>query len=292
MEVSIMAIKKVGVLGAGAMGGGIAHLAAQKGFEVVLGDVDIKFVEAGVAKMEKLMAKNVEKGKITAEEKDTVLARITKTANLDDFASVDFFIEAIIEDLEIKTSTLAKIDKILRPDVIIGSNTSSMSITALAAATSRPDKFIGTHFFNPAQVMRLCELIRGSLTSEETFQAAAEFAQILGKTTVDVKKDSPGFIVNRCMIPQFAEAIRLVDEGVATPKDIDTAIKLGLNYPMGPFELMDLTGVDIALAFMDYVYGETGRELWKAPLAIKSLIRAGRLGDKTGAGWYTDRVKK
>jgi 3-hydroxybutyryl-CoA dehydrogenase len=292
MEVSIMAIKKLGVLGAGAMGGGIAHLAAQKGFEVVLGDVDIKYVDGAVNKMVKLMDRNVEKGKLTVEEKNAVLGRITKTDKLEDFAAVDFFIEAIIEDLEIKKTTLSKIDKILRPEVIMGSNTSSMSITAIASATSRPDKFIGTHFFNPAQVMRLCELIRGSLTSEETVAAAAEFVQALGKTTVDVKKDSPGFIVNRCMIPQFAEAIRLVDEGVATPKDIDTAIKLGLNYPMGPFELMDLTGVDIALAFMDYVYGETGRELWKAPLAIKSLIRAGRMGDKTGAGWYTDRVKK
>lgn len=287
-----MKIRKVGVLGAGAMGGGIAHLAAQKGFEVVLGDVDIRCVDGAVTKMVKLMDRSIEKGKLTAEEKEAVLARISRTANLEDFAAVDFFIEAIIEDLEIKKETLAKIDEILAADVIMGTNTSSMSITALAAATNRPDKFLGTHFFNPAQVMRLCELIRGALTSDKTMKIASDFGAALGKTTVEVKKDTPGFIVNRCMMPQFAEAIRLVDEGVATPKDIDTAVKLGLNYPMGPFELMDLTGVDIAKLVMDYFYAETGREVWKAPHAIKSLISAGRLGDKTGAGWYTDRVKK
>ncbi|KLU64815.1 putative 3-hydroxybutyryl-CoA dehydrogenase [Desulfosporosinus acididurans] len=287
-----MTIKKIGVLGAGAMGGGIAHLAAQKGFEVVLCDVDMKFVEAGVAKMTKLMDKSITKGKITAEDKEAILARITKTTNLEDFAEVDFFIEAIIEDLDIKKTALAKVDKILRPEVIMGSNTSSMSITALAASTSRPDKFLGTHFFNPAQVMRLCELIRGAMTSDETMQRAADLASALGKTSVEVKKDTPGFIVNRCMMPQFLEAIRLVDEGVATPQDIDTAVKMGLNYPMGPFELMDLTGIDIAAFVTDYFYAETGRELWKAPHALKSMIRAGRLGDKTGAGWYTDRVKK
>lgn len=281
-----MVIKKIGILGAGAMGGGIAQLAAQKGFEVILGDVDIKYVDGAIARMEKLMARSVEKGKITAEEKDAALARITKTAKLEDFAAGDFFIEAVVEDFNVKTSALAKMDKILKPEVVMSSNTSSMSITGLGAATNRPDKFIGTHFFNPAPVMRLCEIIRGALTSDDTYTISAGLATALGKTPVEVKKDTPGFIVNRCMIPQFIEAIRLVDEGIATPQDIDTAVKLGLNYPMGPFELMDRTGIDIALLTMDYLYTETGRELWKAPHAIKSMIRAGRLGDKTGAGWY------
>ncbi|WP_303322324.1 3-hydroxyacyl-CoA dehydrogenase family protein [Cloacibacillus evryensis] len=286
-----MNIKTIGILGAGAMGGGIAQLAAQRGFKVILGDVDVKFVDRAIAKMEKLMARSVEKGKITAEEKDAALARITKTDKTEDFASVDFFIEVVVEDFAVKTAALKKIDEILRPEVVMSSNTSSMSITGLGAATKRPERFIGTHFFNPAPVMRLCEIIRGAATSDETYAVAAELAAALGKTPVEVKKDTPGFIVNRCMIPQFAEAIRLVDEGVATPEDVDTAVKLGLNYPMGPFELMDRTGIDIALMTMDYLYTETGRELWKAPHALKSMIRAGKLGDKTGAGWYAKEKK-
>ena len=286
-----MNIKTIGILGAGAMGGGIAQLAAQRGFKVILGDVDVKFVDRAIAKMEKLMARSVEKGKITAEEKDAALARITKTDKTEDFAPVDFFIEVVVEDFAVKTAALKKIDEILRPEVVMSSNTSSMSITGLGAATKRPERFIGTHFFNPAPVMRLCEIIRGAATSDETYATAAELAAALGKTPVEVKKDTPGFIVNRCMIPQFAEAIRLVDEGVATPEDVDTAVKLGLNYPMGPFELMDRTGIDIALMTMDYLYTETGRELWKAPHALKSMIRAGKLGDKTGAGWYAKEKK-
>lgn len=287
-----MTIKKIGVLGAGSMGGGIAHLAALKGFEVILGDLDINFIEAAVNKMAKILQKNVDKGKIALEEKNAVLARIVKTTKLEDFASVDYFIEAITEDLEIKRNTLAKLDKILKPEVVIGSNTSSMSITTLAAATNRPEKVVGAHFFNPPVAMQLLEIIRGTLTSDETVQTTADLGLALGKVTVEVKKDTPGFIVARCMLAQFAEAIRLVDEGVATPRDIDTAVKLGLNYPMGPFELMDMTGVDISAFVFDYMYSETGRELWKSPHAIKSLIRAGKLGDKTGSGWYSDRVKK
>ena len=281
-----MTIKKIGVLGAGAMGTGIAQVAAQAGYEVVLGDVEMAFVERSVANISKLLDKNVEKGKMTAEQKNAIMGRFTLTTNLDDFATVDYFIEAIVEDLEIKKSTLAKVDKVLKPDVVMASNTSSMSITVLGSATNRPEKFVGMHFFNPVPVMRLCEIIRGYKTSDETVKIASELAQAFGKTTVEVKKDTPGFIVNRVMMPQFLEAIRLVEEGVATPQDIDTAVTLGLNYPMGPFTLMDFTGIDISKFVLDYFYEETKNPFWAPPYTLKAIIRAGKLGRKTGAGWY------
>lgn len=268
------------------MGGGIAHLAALKGFEVVLCDVEQRFVDGAVKRATSLMDKNIEKQKMTVEEKEAVLARITSTTNMEDFASVDIVIEAIIEDLAVKKDAFEKLDKICRPDVIIATNTSSMSITVIASATKRPDKVVGMHFFNPAQVMRLVEVIRGFYTSDETVKAVSELAQAMGKTTVEVKKDTPGFIVNRIMIPQFLEAIRIVEEGIATPQDVDTAVTAGLNYPMGPFQLMDFTGVDISVFVADYFYNESKDAKWNPPQTIKALVRAGRLGKKTGAGWY------
>lgn len=281
-----MDIKKIGVLGAGAMGSGIAHIAALAGYQVVLGDMEMSFIEKAVAGMGKLMDKNIQKGKMTPEEKQAVLDRFTLTTNIEDFATVDYMIEAIIEDLDIKKATFAKLDQICQPGVIIASNTSSMSITVLASATRRPESFVGMHFFNPAQVMRLCEIIRGYKTNDETVKIASALAQSFGKTTVEVKKDTPGFIVNRVMMPQFIEAIRLVEEGVATPQDIDTAVTLGLNYPMGPFTLMDFTGIDISMFVMDYFYEESKDMRWNPPYTVKSVVRAGRLGRKTGAGWY------
>ncbi|MDA8211579.1 MAG: 3-hydroxyacyl-CoA dehydrogenase family protein [Clostridia bacterium] len=281
-----MSIKKIGILGAGSMGGGIAHLAAMKGFDVVLCDVEQRFVDGAVKRMTGLMDKNIEKQKMTVEDKEAVLKRITTTTNLEDFATVDFVVEAIIEDLAAKKSAFERLDKICRPEVILATNTSSMSITVIAAATSRPDKVAGMHFFNPAQIMRLVEVIRGYKTSDETVQLVSEIAQAMGKTTVEVKKDTPGFIVNRIMIPQFLEAIRLVEEGVATPQDIDTAVTMGLNYPMGPFQLMDFTGIDIGVFVMEYFYNESKDMRWNPPQTVKALVRAGRLGKKTNAGWY------
>jgi len=282
-----MTIKKIGVIGAGAMGGGIAHVAALKGFEVVLCDVEQRFVDGAIARAAALMDKNIAKQKMTEEEKQAVLQRITTTTNIEDFAAVDFVIEAIIEDLAIKQNTFERLDKICRPEVILASNTSSMSVTVIAAATSRPDKVVGMHFFNPAQVMRLVELIRGYSTSDETIKTVTEVAQTLGKVTVESKKDTPGFIVNRVLFAQFLEAIRMVEEGVATPQDIDTAVTLGLNYPMGPFQLMDsIGGIDLTVKIADYFYDETKDAKWNAPHTLKSLLRAGRLGKKTGAGWY------
>ncbi|EHQ89502.1 3-hydroxyacyl-CoA dehydrogenase family protein [Desulfosporosinus youngiae] len=284
-----MSTKKIGVLGAGSMGGGIAHLAAVKGFEVVLCDVEQRFVEGAVKRIAGFMDKSVEKQKMTVDEKEAVLKRITITTNMEDFAAVDMVIEAIFEDLEIKKSAFEKLDKICAPETIFGSNTSSMSITTLASATNRPDRVVGLHFFNPPLIMRLLEVIRGYYTSDETVKLASEVAQALGKTPVVVKKDTPGFIVNRIMMPQFLEAIRIVEEGIATPEDVDIAVKLGLNYPMGPFELMDFTGVEISVHVADYLFNESKDMKWNPPQAIRALVRAGRLGKKTGAGWFDYR---
>lgn len=281
-----MTVKKIGILGAGSMGGGIAHLAALKGFEVVLCDVEQRFVDGAVKRATSLMDKNIEKQKMTVEEKEAVLGRITTTTNMEDFASVDIVIEAIIEDLDLKKDAFAKLDKICRPDVILATNTSSMSITVIAAATSRPEKVCGMHFFNPAQVMKLVEVIRGYATSDETIKITTELAQAMGKVTVEVKKDTPGFIVNRVMMPQFLEAIRIVEEGIATPEDIDIAVTNGLNYPMGPFTLMDFTGIDISMFVAEYFFNETKDAKWAPPYTIKAIVRAGRLGRKTGKGWF------
>lgn len=281
-----MAISKIGILGAGAMGGGIAQVAAQSGFEVVLCDVEMSFVDRALAKMTAFLDKSIEKGRLTEEQKAESLSRITRTTSISDFNAADLVIEAIIEDLEQKKKAFSELEQVCKPGALLTSNTSSMSITVLAGATKRPELFAGMHFFNPPALMKLVEIIRGYYTSDETIAELDAVAKKMGKVTVEVKKDSPGFIVNRILIAQFAEAIRLLEEGVASPEDIDTAIKTGLNYPMGPFELQDFTGVDIAYFVMNYFYDEFKETRWNPPQAIKALIRAGRLGKKTGAGWY------
>jgi 3-hydroxybutyryl-CoA dehydrogenase len=200
---------------------------------------------------------------------------------------VDFVVEAVIEDLDLKKKVFKELDELCRPDIILSSNTSSMSITEIATATKRPDKVCGMHFFNPVPLMRLVEIIRGYFTSDETVAVSTDLAKKMGKVTVEVKKDTPGFIVNRIMLPHLIEAIKMVEEGIATVEDIDTAVKNGLNYPMGPFELMDLTGIDIAFFVAEYFHKELNKELkWVAPTLLKSMIKAGKLGRKTGGGWY------
>lgn len=281
-----MAIKTVGVVGAGTMGSGIANLIASSGFQVFLHDVDTKFLENGLARIEKFMNKSVEKGKITESEKAEVIERIHTTTNLEDLQEVDFVIEAVVEDLDVKKEVFTKLDQILPEDVIIATNTSSMSITVLAETTKRPEKVAGMHFFNPAQIMKLVEVVRGLKTSDETVSKIQSFAKELGKEPIEVKKDVPGFIVNRIMIPQFIEAIRLLEEGVATAEDIDKAVTLGLNYPMGPFTLQDYAGVDIGYYVMEYMKNELNDNRYAPPLLLKQLVRAGRLGKKTGAGFY------
>ncbi len=282
-----MEIKKIGVVGAGIMGRGIAQVASQTGCDVVMTDIEMRFVEGGIKKIDSFLSKSVEKGKIDTKEKDAIMGRIKGTLDMADLKDVDFVIEAVIEDLELKKGVFKELDELCRPDVVLATNTSSMSITEIGVSTKRPDKICGMHFFNPAPLMRLVEVIRGYSTSDETIKTATELAQKMGKTTVEVKKDSPGFIVNRILIPHFLEAIRIVEEGIASIEDVDKAVKNGLNYPMGPFELMDLTGIDIAYFVSEYFYKELNKEnKWVSPNLLKTMVRAGKLGKKTNGGWY------
>ena len=282
-----MDVKIIGVLGAGTMGNGIAQVAAQAGYQVIMRDIEDRFVENGLKAIEKFPAKSVEKGKMSEEQKKGIAGRIKGTTRMEDLKDVDLLIEAVFEDLDLKKNLFKQLDELTRKEVILTSNTSSMSITEIAVATKRPEKVAGMHFFNPAPLMKLVEVIRGFHTNDETVRTVMEVTRKMGKEPVEVKKDTPGFIVNRLLIPHFVEAVRMVEEGVATVEDIDKAIKLGLNYPMGPFELMDLTGVDIAYHVTEYFYKELNKESkWSVPTLMRSMIRAGRLGRKTGGGWY------
>jgi 3-hydroxybutyryl-CoA dehydrogenase len=282
-----MEIKIVGVLGAGSMGNGIAQVAAQAGYQVVMRDIEDRFVENGLKAIQKFLAKSVEKGKMTEDQKKEIVSRIRGTTRMEDLKGVDYVIEAVFEDLELKKNIFKQLDELTRKEVVLSTNTSSMSITEIAVATRRPEKVAGMHFFNPAPLMKLVEVIRGFHTNDETVATIMDMSRKMGKEPVEVRKDTPGFIVNRLMIPHMVEAIRLLEEGVASKEDIDKAVKLGLNYPMGPFELMDLTGVDIAHHVTEYFYKELNKESkWSVPGLMKSLIRAGRLGRKTGGGWY------
>jgi 3-hydroxybutyryl-CoA dehydrogenase len=282
-----METQVIGILGAGAMGNGIAQVASQAGFQVIMRDIEERFVQNGLNAIEKFLTKSVEKGKMSEDQKKGVLSRIKGTTKMEDLKDVDFVIEAIFEDLELKRNVFKQLDELIRPQVILTTNTSSMSVTEIAMATKRPEKVAGMHFFNPAPLMKLVEVIRGYHTNDETIQTTMEIAKKMGKEPVEVKKDTPGFIVNRLMIPHMIEAVRMVEEGIASIEDIDKAVKLGLNYPMGPFELMDLTGVDIALHVTEYLYQELNKEnKWSAPTLLRSMMRAGKFGRKTGAGWY------
>lgn len=282
-----MEIKTIGVVGAGSMGNGIAQVAAVSGYNVIMSDIEERFVQNGLNNIDKFLAKSVEKGKMAAEEKAAIMGRIKTTTKLEDMKDVDYVIEAVFEDMAIKKATFKALDEITRKDVILGTNTSSMSITEIANATNRGDKVVGLHFFNPVPLMRLIEIIRGFSTSDETIQVSFDLSKKLGKEPIEVKTDIPGFVVNRLMIPHMVEAVLLYQDGVASKEDIDKAAKLGLNYPMGPFELMDLTGVDIALNVTNYFYQELNKEVkWSAPRMMKDLVKAGRVGRKVGKGWY------
>jgi 3-hydroxybutyryl-CoA dehydrogenase len=282
-----MEIKKIGVVGAGTMGSGIAQVASQIGLEVVMRDVQESFVDRGLKSIDKFLAKSVEKRKLQAPEKNKIMGRIKGTTKLADLKDVDYVVEAVIEDLSLKKQVFKELDELCRPEVILASNTSSMSITEIAAATKRQDRVCGMHFFNPVPLMKLVEIIRGFATSDQTVAVSTEVAKKMGKVTVEVKKDSPGFIVNRTMIPHMLEAIKIVEEGIASIQDVDIAVKNGLNYPMGPFELMDLTGIDIAYFVTEYLHKELSKELkFGSPMLLKTMVKANRLGRKTGAGWY------
>lgn len=278
-------MKKIFVLGAGTMGAGIVQAFAQKGYEVIVRDIKDEFVERGIAGINKGLSKQVAKGKMTEEVKEEILSRISGTTDMNLAADCDLVVEAAIENMKIKKEIFAELDKICKPEAILASNTSSLSITEVASATSRPDKVIGMHFFNPAPVMKLVEIIRGMATSQETFDAVKEASLAIGKEPVEVK-EAPGFVVNRILIPMINEASFILQEGIASVEDIDTAMKYGANHPMGPLALGDLVGLDVCLAIMDVLYNETGDTKYRASSVLRKYVRAGWLGRKTGKGFY------
>ena len=278
-------MKKIGVLGTGTMGAGIIQVLAQSGYEVVMRARREASIEKGMATVRKNLDKMVAKEKITAEEKETILGRITGSTDIHIIADADLIIEAATEDMEAKKSLFAELDKLCKPETIIATNTSSLSITEIAAATGRPDKVIGMHFFNPVPAMKLVEIIKGLTTSDATRDVILELTEKLGKTPVEVQ-EAPGFVVNRILIPMINEAIGILADGVADAKGIDTAMKLGANHPMGPLELGDLIGLDVVLAIMDVLYSEFGDSKYRAHVLLRQMVRAGKLGRKTGIGFY------
>ena len=278
-------MEKIFVLGAGTMGAGIVQAFAQKGYEVIVRDIKDEFVERGIAVINKGLSKQVAKGKMTEEVKEEILSRISGTTDMNLAADCDLVVEAAVENMKIKKEIFTELDRICKPEAILASNTSSLSITEVASATSRPDKVIGMHFFNPAPVMKLVEIIRGMATSQETFDAVKEVSLSLGKEPVEVK-EAPGFVVNRILIPMINEASFILQEGIASVEDIDTAMKYGANHPMGPLALGDLIGLDVCLAIMDVLYNETGDTKYRASSVLRKYVRAGWLGRKTGKGFY------
>ena len=285
-----MGDQSIFVLGAGSMGSGIAQTFAQNGFQVTMCDQKQEFIDNGFKKIKGPLQRRIEKGKMTQEDLDALLGRITGTTNMEDAKGADFIVEAIFEDMEVKKEAFKKLDAVAKPDAILASNTSSLSVTEIAAATSNPKRVIGMHFFNPAPVMKLIEIIRGSETSDETVARTTEVAKGLGKEPVEVQ-EAPGFVVNRLLVPMMNEAFNLLMEGVASAEDIDKAMKLGTNMPMGPFELADYTGLDIGLHVMEVLYSETGDAKFRPSPLLRKYVRAGRHGRKTGIGVYDYRKK-
>ena len=278
-------MKKVVVIGGGTMGLDIAQVFAKKGFDVVVRDIKDEIIKASEARLNKGLDKLVAKGKLDEAGKAAITGKITFTTDLGLAADADLVVEAAIENLDIKKSIFAELDKICKPETILASNTSSISITAIAAATGRADRFIGMHFFNPATVMKLVEVIRGANTSDETFKAIYDLSVEIGKEPVEVA-EAPGFVVNKILVPMINEACDLLYTGVATAEGIDTAMKLGANHPMGPRALGDLIGLDVCLAIMDTLYNETHDPKYRASLLMRKLVRAGHLGRKTGKGFF------
>ncbi|WP_307256166.1 3-hydroxybutyryl-CoA dehydrogenase [Oikeobacillus pervagus] len=281
-----MKIQKIMVIGAGQMGSGIAQVCAQSGFQVVLNDLKDEFLDRGLGVITKNLTRQVDKGRMTEADKDQVLANITRSTNLQDASSVDLVIEAAVENMEIKTKIFEQLDEIAPKETILASNTSSLPITEIAAATKRPEKVIGMHFMNPVPVMKLVEIIRGLATTDEVYQAIEDLTKALSKVPVEVN-DFPGFVSNRVLMPMINEAVYTLYEGVATKEAIDDVMKLGMNHPMGPLTLADFIGLDTCLYIMEILHEGFGDDKYRPCPLLRKYVKAGWLGKKTGRGFYT-----
>ncbi|MBI3183742.1 MAG: 3-hydroxyacyl-CoA dehydrogenase family protein [Myxococcales bacterium] len=280
-----MDITTVGVVGAGTMGHGIAQVSAQAGYSTVLFDLTADLAERGLARIRENLDAGVQKGKVRPEERAAALSRISTTAELRELAACQLVVEAAPEELALKQTLLRQLSQICSPEAILASNTSSLSLTEIAAAASHPERVLGMHFFNPVHLMKLCELVRAYQTSDATVEAAGTVAGRMGKQLV-VVKDSPGFASSRLGVALGLEAIRMVEQGVATPEDIDRAMELGYGHPMGPLRLGDLVGLDVRLSIAEYLHRELGGETFRPPQLLKRMVRAGKLGRKSGEGFY------
>jgi 3-hydroxybutyryl-CoA dehydrogenase len=278
--------QQVAVIGAGLMGGGIAQVAAVAGYDVVLRDVTPEALERGLGTVRASYAKFVEKGRMQADAAETALARITTTTDLEAVADADLVIEAVFEKLEVKAEVFRALDRICKDGAVLASNTSAIPITSIAATTSRPESVVGTHFFSPVPMMKLCEIVRGYKTSDESIEVARAFAEGVGKTVVVVNRDVAGFVTTRLISALAMEAVRLLESGVASAEDIDTACRLGFGHAMGPLETIDLTGVDIMLNAASNVYADTQDETFAPPELLRRMVAAGDLGRKSGRGFY------
>ena len=285
-----MKIKKVGVLGCGLMGSGVAEVAARAGYTTIIREVSEELLDKGRARIEKSLARAIKKGKLEESEGEVILGRITGVVELDELAECDLVVEAIVENVEAKQQTFRALDEVVKKSALFASNTSSLTITQIAMATSRPERFLGLHFFNPVPIMKLVEVVRTLMTSDESMDRAMEFVRSIGKEPVACR-DNSGFIVNRLLVPYMLDSIRAYEEGIGSLEDIDKAMQLGCGYPMGPFTLLDFVGLDTTLYIADIMFDEYREKRFAPPPLLKQMVLAGRLGRKSGRGFY-DYSKK